>query len=185
MTAQRPTPISRSAARPARAAALVVGLTAGLVALAGCSASNPITTQKPYSASDGVRIVLSDTLSAENLLVLTAAKGEAGTLLGALTNNGTDTERVSIAADGADDVTVRVPAGATVLLTPDDTPDGAETSGTTGPARQDVALSTVPVAPGAVLSVTLSSGAAGTHTLDVPVLDGSLPEYASLVPAAG
>lgn len=177
MTAQRPTPTLRPAARQARTSALAVGLAAGIAVLAGCSATNPITTQKPYSASDGVRLELSSTLSAENLLVLSAAKGDAGRLLGALTNSGTDAERVSIAADGADDITVRVPAGTTLLFTSDE-------NETAGAERQDVELSTVSVDPGAVLSVTLSSGSAGTHTLAVPVLDGSLPEYAALVPSA-
>ncbi len=38
-------------------------------ALVGCSATNPIQTDRPYAASDGVRVQLGD-VRAENLLAV-------------------------------------------------------------------------------------------------------------------
>ena len=146
--------------------ALVLALT-----VAGCSATNPITSLHPYSPSDGIRVELSETLTAENLLVISAAEGAAGSFIDGLTNSSGDDVRVTVAAQGADDVTVHVPAGVTVLLgSADDAP--AE-------------LDTVGVPPGAVLPVTISTPQGGSHEVSLPVLDGTLPEYADLVPTAG
>jgi len=138
------------------------------LALAGCSAVNPITTNVPYSPSDGIRVELGDALSAENLLVISAAKGEPGALIGGLTNGGTDDARVTIAADGTNTVTVHVPAGVTVLL-------GTE-------ADAALSLDSVDVPPGAVLPVTISTPAGGSQSVSIPVLDGSFAQYATLVP---
>ena len=59
---------SRTSARP-----VVVGAVLVLAAaLSGCSATNDITSQSVYSASDGVRATLGD-LTAENLLIVAEA----------------------------------------------------------------------------------------------------------------
>jgi hypothetical protein len=151
---------------------LLVGAVAALVAVgvAGCSAVNPITTSRPYSPSDGVRVELGSALTAENLLVISAAKGKPGALVGGLTNRGSTGVRVSVAADGAGRVSVQVPAGATVLLGTSDNPPAA--------------IDRVGVPPGAVLPVTISTPEGGSQQVSLPVLDGTLPAYASLVPTA-
>jgi hypothetical protein len=167
-------------ARPATRLVLVPAVVGAMLALVGCSATNAITTQKAYSPADGVRVVLSDSLTAENLVVLTAAKGARGTLLGAITNRGTSSEQVTITAEGADAVTVRVPAGTTTLLTPQ-----TDKPSTEGVQRQAVDVKAVSVAPGAVLALTIAAGSSGNQAVSVPVLDGSMPEYTALVPTAG
>jgi hypothetical protein len=145
--------------------AAVVALAA--TGLAGCSATNTITTQKPYSASDGVRDELGD-LTLENMLVIAGAADETGALQGALTNRGDDTLTVTIALpDGTEITSQPVRAGATVLLG--------------GDAGEEVTF-TSPDAPGAFTDLTVSTGQGGSQTLAVPVLDGTLPEYATLVP---
>ncbi|MDM8083474.1 hypothetical protein QUV83_01675 [Cellulomonas cellasea] len=137
--------------------------------LAGCSATNEITTQLDYAASDGVRATLGD-VTAENLLIITAGKGEEGALQGAFTNRGSaDVDVTLTTEDDVELASVPVAAGTTVLL---------------GGTRGEVVTFTTPVAPGATLPVTLSSGAAGTEALSVPVLDGTLSEYTDLVPTA-
>ena len=141
---------------------------AALLALTACSATNPITSQKPYNASDGVRVVAGD-VTADNLLVLTAAQGGTGTVSGAVTNHGTDAGSVTLTF-GEQDTTFPLDAGETVLL-----------GGATG---EVVELASVGVAPGGVLPVVVASGSAGATEASVPVLDGTLPEYADLVPAA-
>jgi len=155
---------ARSSLRHRLAAAGVVAL-AGL-ALAGCSATNQITTAKPYSASDGVRAELGD-VTAENLLVLASAEGAPGALQGALTNRGTDAVTVTLTSGTTAIGTVRVDATSTVLL-----------GGDTGKAL----TFTTANAPGGVTPLTLETGPGGTLTVSVPVLDGTLPEYATHVP---
>ncbi len=173
MTALRPT----LSARPRARTVLMPAIALGALLLAGCSATNPITTAKAYSASDGVRVDLATGLTAENLMILTAQKGAPGTLLGALTNNGTVSDTVTLTPDGASPVTVHVGAGQTVLLSP----RSAQVT-EVGITRTAVSISAVTVPPGAVASVQLVSGTGGAHTVSVPVLDGSLPEYSTLVP---
>jgi len=150
---------------------IAAGLCVAGVALAGCSATNPITTDKPYSASDGARATLGD-VRASNLIVLASAKGAPGLLTGALTNDGTDKHTVTITF-GDESSTVNLEARQTVLL-----------DGTTGTGHADVRIKAVAVPPGAVAPSTLATEAAGSQDVPVPVLDGSQPEYASLVPTA-
>jgi len=152
---------SRTSARPV-VAGLVLALAAGL---SGCSTTNDITTEKPYSASDGVRASLGD-LTAENLLIVAAAADGPGALQGALTNRGDDAVTVEIEVGGSSE-RVRVAADETVLLGGED--------------GEEVVLD-APGEPGSTVDLTLTTSAAGSQTVPVPVLDGTLPEYADLVP---
>ncbi|RYV51225.1 hypothetical protein [Pengzhenrongella frigida] len=156
---------------PARSWSRLLGV--GIVALlpltvAACS---PIVTTKPYSPSDGIRVELGSSLSAANLLIISAAEGEPGVLIGGLTNSTDKATTVTLSPQGASEATVRVPAGATVLLGGGDDPP--------------LELDTVDVAPGQVLPVTLSTPDGGSEAVSIPVLDGTLPQYADLVPTAG
>lgn len=149
---------------PATVAVALVG-----AGLAGCSATNPITTQQPYAASDGVRLGLGD-LHAENLMVLTSGEGEAAGLQGAVGNDGADDLTVTFALeDGTEIGSVEIGAGDSVLL-----------GGTDGEGL----VFTSPDAPGATTDVTVSTATGGSETIPVPVLDGTLPEYADLLPTA-
>ncbi|MGW6130081.1 hypothetical protein ACWFNE_08660 [Cellulomonas sp. NPDC055163] len=137
--------------------------------LAGCSATNPITTQRPYAASDGVRATLGD-LTAENLLVLTSGAGEPASLQGAVSNDGAEALEVTFALeDGTEVGTVEVGPGDGVLL-----------GGTDG---EQLLFTSVDV-PGATTDVTITTATGGSETIAVPVLDGTLPEYADHVPTA-
>ena len=148
----------------------VPALAIAALTLAGCSAVSPITTEKPYAPSDGVRVELGSSFSAANLLIISAAEGEPGVLVGGLSNHSGDPIKVTLTPDGAKASTVRVPAGDTVLL-------GGDTS-------PPLALDTVGVAPGAVLPVTISTPDGGSLNVSIPVLDGTLPQYTDLVPTA-
>ncbi|MFI2753124.1 hypothetical protein ACGIF2_06785 [Cellulomonas sp. P22] len=145
---------------------------AGVVALAGaglagCSATNQLTTTIDYSASDGVRTELGD-LTAENLLIISSAEGAPGALQGALTNNGSNDLDVEVGPEDGETVTVMVPTGSTVLL---------------GGSQGETVTLTTTAPPGAVEALTIET-ADGTDTVSVPVLDGTLSEYSSLVPTA-
>ncbi|WP_217615810.1 hypothetical protein [Cellulomonas sp. GbtcB1] len=161
---------SRTSARP-----VVVGTVLALAAaLSGCSVTNQITTEVAYSASDGVRATLGD-LTAENLLIVAEAADAPGALQGALTNRGDEALTVELSLEGSSE-RVRVESGATVLLG-----GGSGEGGADGDERERVVFDTAG-APGSTVELTLSTGAAGDETVPVPVLDGTLPEYADLVP---
>lgn len=145
--------------------ASAVAAVALAAALSGCSVTNQITSQLEYDASDGVGAALGD-VSAENLLLVAAAAGEPGALQGALSNAGDHAALVELST-ADDSTTVRVPAGATVLL---------------GGSEGEEVLLVTPDAPGATTDLTVATSAAGQETLPVPVLDGTLPEYTDLVP---
>lgn len=150
----------------------IAGATAAALALAGCSATNPITTQDEYAASDGVRVTVGE-IRGDNLMVLSDGDGGPGVLHGGLVNDGSEDETVTFTFEGSEPTTVDVPAGATVLL-----------DGTDGDDRADVRLAAVDTIPGGLVSLTLGTDTWGASTFDVPVLDGTLPEYAGLVPTA-
>jgi len=148
---------------------IAAGLCVAGVVLAGCSATNPITTEHEYSASDGVRATVGD-VRASNLIVLSSAKGSEGLLIGGLTNDGVDPRTVTLTF-GDQQATVQVDGKATVLL-----------DGTTADGHADVRVTSVSVPPGAVLPTTVATDVAGSHDVSIPVLDGSQPDYATLVP---
>ena len=143
--------------RIAAAAALVAALT-------GCSVTNPIQTQFLYAASDGARIVLGQ-IEAENMLVLTEATGSPGALIGAVTNRSKTDQVVTIDIIGAGRHEVPVPAGSIVRFTGEDI----------------LRFDAVDVQPGATAPITVSTGTEGAKSVTVPVLDGTLPEYAEVL----
>jgi hypothetical protein len=155
--------------RARRIVALATGLTVAGLALAGCSVTNPIQSEKPYSASDGVRATIGD-VRAVNLLVITAAHGAPGILTGGLVNDGADDQTVTITVGGADPATLHLSGHQTLILGPDESLDQAE-----------VSIAAVDTRPGGTTTTVIKTGAGSTQ-LEVPVLDGSLPEYATLVP---
>jgi hypothetical protein len=159
-----------TAVRGARTIAVTAVSAAGALLLAAC-ASN--TTTLTYDPSDGVGVSVlgeEDTdLRGINLMVVSAAEGEAGNVLGALANETADDASFTLGAPGASPVTVAVPAGGTVYL------------GTaTGEAVQ---LDTVGAAPGDYVDATLTVGG-DTKEFQLPVFDGTLPEYADYLPIA-
>lgn len=138
---------------------------AGVAVTAACS---PIETTRPYSPSDGLRVDLTDDLRALNLLMITAGEGEPGTLVGAFANDSSEDVEFEIAPDGGAALAVPVAAGETVYV---GTEDGF-----------DAQLGRVDVIPGGVLQMTVGVSTGEEETVPVPVLDGTLEEYADLVP---
>lgn len=149
----------------------VAGLAAALT-LTGCSATNQMTTELEYNSSDGTGGHIGD-IKAINFLIASEAQGKPGALLGALQNKGGDDQTVKISL-GDDDQTVKVPAGKTVLL-------GAP--GGNSDTDEEIVFESVPEPPGAVVTVTVATKDAGSADLEVPVVDGTLPEYADAVPS--
>jgi hypothetical protein len=157
--------------RTLRAAAFGAGLAVVGLALAGCSATNPMTTQDAYSASDGVVAVLGD-VRGLNLLVLSEAEGDPGSLQGGLVNDGTSDRLVTLAV-GDQATTVSVGPKETVLL-------GLGRG--TDEGHAEVLFPAMEVPPGAMQPITISTPEAGSTVVEVPVLNGILPEYATDIP---
>ncbi|WP_250444569.1 hypothetical protein, partial [Actinotalea sp. C106] len=155
--------------RPGLRRAASVGLAAAAVlGLGACSATNPITTTMNYDASDGVGAEVGD-IRAGNLILLTESEGAAGTVIGWVSNDGTDRATVTLALDGtALGSPIRLAAGETVLLGPD--------------RDRTVDVDAAPGAPGSLVEMTVAADAAGTTTIDIPILDGAFSEYTDLVP---
>ena len=162
MASARPSRRTRSWTTSAAVAA------AAVLGLSGCSATNPITTAEAYNVVDGVQADLGSSVAARNLLVVTAEEGGAGTMTGGLTNAGREDVEVTVEPEGADSVTITVPARGTVLLGSD--------------FDEEVEIDRVEAAPGSLLTVTVSTPEGGSTDIQVPVFDGTLPEYAELVP---
>ena len=140
------------------------------VAALALTACSPVLTQKPYAASDGVRIPLTENgdVRAENVLVLASEQGAEARIVGGLTNNTSQDVEFTIGfVDGAS-ATIDVPARSTVLL------DGSE--------ENDLVLEDVPAAPGSTADMLFATPELGVSTFPVPVLDGTFAEYANLVP---
>lgn len=138
--------------------------------LAGCSATNPIQTQRVYSPSDGVRATLGP-LQTTNLLVVGTAKGKAAALSGGLVNAGGDAVTVDVAVSG-EQSTFTVPAHGSVLI------------GTGTDSGRTLPISSLDADPGALTTVTLKVSSAGSTTVQVPVVDGALPQYTSVLPSS-
>lgn len=159
----------RPARRPVRALAAAVVLVAVAVpALAGCSVTNTITTQRAYEASDGVGVDLGG-VRAGNLLVVAADEGGPGSLVGYLTNEGDSAAVVAVGPAGGEPVAVvRLAPGATALL---------------GQEHERVDVPSVSEPPGALVLLGFAVEDGDETVVEVPVVDGTLPEYATLVPA--
>lgn len=149
-----------------RPLAVVVLALASFGVVAGCSATNPIQTDRPYSPGDGVRVTLGD-VRAENLLAVTSAAGAPGALSGALVNSGSSDAPVTLTV-GDSSQKVTVPAHGHVYI------------GTGSDVGKNVPVPTVSAAPGAMLDVTLSTPQAGSVQVQVPVLDSSNPQYTAV-----
>ncbi len=148
-------------------AALTIAGTA--VGVAGCS---PLTTLRPYAPSDGVRAVLEDQITIENLLILTTGEGMPALVVGGVTNRTADRSVVTMTfGENGTETSVVVLGRDTVLLDP------------LNENGELMFLEASPVAPGAVVPVTISTEESGSVTAQVPVLDGTLEPYGEYIDA--
>ena len=166
----RPTTWSRPSARSMAVAAVA----SVALLLSGCSEFSPQTTQLQYVPSDGAQGDLGD-VGIRNALLITdtldrdasADPNAAAAFVGTLTNTGDADATVQLrTADGAE-TSVPVPADGSVQISPS--------------ADQQWQVDQVGAVPGQTVTVTVT--VAGEQLeLEVPVLDGTLPEYKTLAP---
>lgn len=158
-------------ARPATAA---LGLAGCVTLLSGCMYLSPAQTTVSYDPADGT-IATVGPLQLSDVLIVSAAKGQSGAMLGMVTNNSDSSVRLTILPKGGTDQSVTIPAQTAVRL------DG-KTSGDSKAKIRPVMLQSVKVAPGHKLSVNFSTAKAGNTPIDVPVLLDS-NTYGSASPA--
>jgi hypothetical protein len=158
----------RQTSSPARAARRLAPVAAAVVALGltGCQLTNPVQTNDPYVPSDGVPVDL-DQVQIRDLVVVAESKGGPGTLSGAVVNRSGEPVTITFAGEGGASTTVQVPA------------NGQERLSGTSP----VSLAAVNADPGGVATLQISTAAAGSNVVHVPVLP---PEgyYETLAPSA-
>lgn len=145
---------------------VVAAVVATALVLAGCSAVNPLTTQNDYSASDGLHTDIGD-VRAMNLLLVTAGGAEPAVLTGTLVNSGAEDATIEFSIDGTEFFAVTVPGRGTLSL-------GVG-------AGEEQVVGVTPARPGLIAQLTIAADATDTFTTPVPIVDGTLPEYAALL----
>jgi hypothetical protein len=166
--------VARSARLPRLPRLTSVAAVGLALAVAGCS---PITTAEPYAASDGIRVELGEQVRGQNLMILTRAAGEPGVLLGGLVNDGETATDVTVTI-GSETVLLAIDAGQTVLL---GAPGATSTSNL---GVEEVAIASVPGAPGSFTDVRIETPESGSVTVGVPILDGTLESYEPVTPGS-
>jgi hypothetical protein len=153
-----------------RAAASVL-VAAGLISgLAACDAVTPQWTTHSYAASDGINGEAGP-VHIRNAFVVTDGGTRASLVVGLVNTAATSSPvQVQYTSQGSPTTTsLTVPAGGLVSV---------------GPGRQaTVTLTGVTAKPGALFPVYITSGGKGAQ-LSVPVLNNTLPGYATLTPPA-
>lgn len=152
---------SRLVASAALSALVLLGAT-------GCTFITPQSTEIQYSASDGINIPDTDgPLQIRNAMIIANEDGTVGNLVAAIVNDTDQNEVLTIEAEGLAPLTVRVGAGDTLSL---------------GADAEPLRIDDLGAKPGATVELYFQSGDATGATAEVPVLDGTLPYYADLVP---
>ncbi|MFK4730863.1 hypothetical protein ROT00_14330 [Agromyces mediolanus] len=152
-------------------AALALGIVIGA---SGCSMITYQATTEHYDASDGVSVNVGD-LDLRNVLVV-SDDGEQGNLVMTVVNRGD--EDASLNVEFADGKTTAEPieigAGSTVAFGVDDV-EGID-------VLEPVLLDGIDSIPGSLMPIYFHYSGAEGQEINVPVLDGTLAEYKSLVP---
>jgi hypothetical protein len=139
------------------------------VALAGCAFLTPQATLKHYDPSDGVSASIGD-VRISNALVLTDDGKDGNLILSALNTSSRDL-KLNVQWDAAGTkttVTVKLPAGKATQIGYGD--DGQEY------------LADIGTDAGGLLPVYFQYGDVAGKQLQLPVLDGTLPQYTELLP---
>lgn len=136
-----------------------------LLGSTGCSAINAQATTKEYAASDGIGSDIGP-VKLRNFMILSNGEDEPGRLVGTAVNDSDSPVRLTV--EGAEgEAQVMVPANGEVRFEEQD--DAAAQLQRTG------------AMPGSLSEVTVLVNTEEA-TVQVPVLDGALPEYRELIP---
>ena len=155
----------------------------GLVLAVGACGTDAQTLQ-PYTPAEGVNLDVGDSYDPEsvvhvrNLLIISKEPG-SGILSASLVTDGRDQLReitgFAIKSDGSQGAPIRVTLTNTVSI--------ANRAQIVLTDQTPISVTSADLAPGLTASLTLTFANAGEATVIVPVVDGNLPEYASISPA--
>lgn len=155
----------------ARIAAAAVLAGALLVGTTGCSFFATQSTLEHYDPSDGVGATIGS-LDVRNALLLTGDKGKAASLVIDFINSGDKNVDLKVqyvnAAGKKKTTAIPVDAGDTLSFGDAD--------------EQQLVFTDVKATPGALFDVWFQYGTRTGKLVRVPVLDGSLSEYSTLIP---
>lgn len=145
-------------------AALTLGV---LLTGTGCSSDNPAETTKITPATNGINTVVGP-MKLADMLILSHGADQPGRIMGTVFN--TSAKDAVVTISGASGSTVSIPAKA-----------NGETSLAQPPAMM---LDPTTGSPGSLVTVRVSEDSTGKSAeLQLPVLDSTLPEYQSYMPA--
>ena len=148
-----------------------LGLSSLVVALlAGCTFTAEIANLEPYDPSDGVGTTLED-VAIRNVLLVTSDGGEANLVMTVVNSSGEDTELEVQFGEGD----ARQTATLVLPALPELTQVGTSLD-------NQLIVEDENLIAGALFPVYFQHGDAQGEQLNVPVLDGTLPEYELLVP---
>lgn len=152
---------SRLAASIALSALVIVGAT-------GCSMISPQATTIDYSASDGTNVPKSGPIEVRNAFIVVDKDGTTGNLVAGLVNTTSSAATIHITIGDSAGQSVRVPGQKSVSLG--------------GDAEQPLRFQDINAKAGTTVKVYFQSGSAEGISYEIPVLDGTLPYYSTLVP---
>ena len=141
-----------------------------IVLLSGCTFTAEIANLEPYDPSDGVGATLDD-VAVRNAMLITSDGGEANLVMTVVNESGEETELVVQfgEGDGRQTATLVLPAQ------PELTQVGTSLD-------NQLVVEDADLIAGALYPVYFQHGDVQGEQLNVPVLDGTLPEYELLVP---
>ncbi|WP_229996086.1 hypothetical protein, partial [Arthrobacter sp. Bi26] len=147
------------------AAALTLGMV--LLTGTGCSSDNPAETAKITPATNGINTVVGP-MKLADMLILSHGADQPGRIMGTLFNTSSTDATVTITGATGSKVSIPVKAN-------------GETSLAQPPAMM---LDPTAGSPGSLVTVRVSEDSTGTSAdVQLPVLDSTLPEYQSYMPA--
>ncbi|QEO15303.1 DNA modification methylase [Agromyces intestinalis] len=132
----------------------------------GCTLVTYQATTEKYDASDGVRASVGD-LEVRNLLIVKDDDGQDANVVFTVSNHGDTDADLEVGLVAGESESVEVPAGGQVVL---------------GVEEEPLLLTGVRAAPGGLAELFLATDGAEGVEVQVPVLDGRLPEYRHLLP---
>ena len=167
--------VLRPSRRPAGPRLAVAAL--AVCALSGCSLMSPQTTQNvTYAPSDGVQGEVGE-VKVRNVLLLTREKGAPAEMVAALFNESGESVDLEVVVREA----TELDAPPTEPVATERLTLSAGENLSVGPEAEDaISIEDFDVLPGLTAEVAFL-GAGGELVLQVPVLDGTLPEYAELI----
>lgn len=154
----------------ARLIASVVLAATVVLGTSACNLISPQTTTKEYDASDGVSGTIGD-MSIRNAAII-SGDGKDGNLLVSITNaGGAESLTIKWGDDFSESTEARIPEDETISF---------------GTEEEDpILLENIDAVPGSLLTMFFQYGDETGVEIFVPVLDGTLPEYAEFVPSGG